>query len=104
MVKAVGIGTALLHFFQENPNRAVTIDELMKAFPQWDRHQLLSAVSNTRKTNVGSVIEVLGTGVWKLPNENTESDKMTFSVLKATDSQLVLEDANGDIWRAEFVG
>jgi len=99
-----GISTKLLHYFQSNAGRAITIDELEKEFAgQYERRQIMSNVANLRQTNVGKSIQVLKTGVWQYESDAKNDDKsLTFTVLKALDNGgYVLMDGSEGIYRAD---
>jgi hypothetical protein len=64
MARASGIATALLTYFQERPDKVITVDVLMKHF-NVTREQVSGNVYNLRKREVGKDIEQLAHGMWR---------------------------------------
>jgi hypothetical protein len=101
---ATGISSALLFFFQKNPNRSVTIDELVEAFPSYERHALMNNVRNLRTTEAGKAIRSVKSGVWELVTGNGSVNAVTFTVLKETEDTYILEDEAGNLYKAVLIG
>jgi hypothetical protein len=116
--RATGISQTLVTYFQERPNQVVTIAELEKSLPQWDRRQLFGGMYNLLQKDVGEGIELLRTGIWRYcPNTATElrpppgmkvhqPDHMQFEILKTTPDgkHMVGTDDEGNIYKITLLG
>jgi len=111
--RANGISTALLTYFQENADKVVTVDMLLKAFPAYDRNQIHGNVYNLRKKPHGQAVEQLQRGMWRYvgPTEAVkpaetpgvtppQKDHMQFEILKTSeDGKHMIGLADGDIYK-----
>lgn len=107
--KAVGIGTTIYTFFQEHPDQPVTIDQLMKLYPDWTRTQLNSAVYNLNLRPYVN-LETLSAGVWRLntttaaPTTDNGREKITIELLKETDEYSIGLDDDGNVYKITLLG
>lgn len=101
-----GISTSLLSYMQSHPNRVVTIEDLEREFKgRFDHSQLMSNMANLLKTNAGSTIERLQTGMWKFiaAVDKTPDATVVFELLRELPDSLLLIDDAGELYRAKRI-
>lgn len=104
MPKASGVSTALLDYFQERPGEVITIDKVVKAFPQWERRQLMSGIYNLSKSDAGKNIEPLQQGVWRLVTESRGKEHMQFEIVKTATTHMIGLDDEGNVYKITQLG
>lgn len=104
-----GVSTQVIKYLQENPNRPVTIEELVEKLPELQRHQIISAASHL--VSSGTVpVERVKIGLYRYSTELPAKPdpagqrEITFTVVKETDEKFILVDEVGDVYSATLIG
>jgi hypothetical protein len=115
--RASGISTALLTYFQDRPDRVITIDQLMKDL-KLSRTQASGNVYNLRSKKAGQDIELLQQGMWRYNSTKKaeevrpapghkvhEVESKTFDILKTTPDgkHMVGTDDEGNIYKISLL-
>ena|ERR1700750_886656 len=102
---AKGIGTLLLTHFLSNKGRLITINELEKEFPQYDRRTIMGNMNNLMASTIGARIVKDQSGVWHLGDgDASRGPSLTLDILKDTENGFIGLGTDGDIYRVMRLG
>lgn len=100
LVRATGIVGNLWTYFQEHPGKVITVAELQKEFPQYDRRQFVANMYNLLLKDYAKNIERLENGVWRLRNkEDSKDGTLTVTIIKEADDFIISVDESGNVYK-----